>query len=650
MTTGSPRRRLFVQRAAASGPPTAVVRIPISWAALAALLAGPLAANQVPPQQPPPTQAPTNVLAERPQRFTPVWSAGGIVAAEQREAMAVGAALLRRGGNAVDAAVATAFAQAVTLPYAGNLGGGGFLVLWLPGPSPAAARGCPVAERRLGRGFATAVNFRETAPRTARAALFLAPDGTVDRRLATRSLRATAVPGSVAGLLLAQRCYGRLSRQAVLEPAIRLAEQGFPVDRTLSASLQEAAPVLRSDPGSRRLFFRPAPVAAIPGAATGTATGTSSAASPDASPVPLQPGDRLRQPELAATLRRLAAAGEAGFYDGPVAEALLALMRQRGGLIEAADLRAYRAELVAPLAIRFRGHPVLAPPPPAGGLSLLQLLRLVEPTPLASADLPLNAAAGLHLLVEAMGVVFRDRNTWLGDPAQTPIPIDRLLSEAYLARERGGIDPQRHRLPAELPRSGAQEGSNTTHISVADRTGGLVALTTTLNLPYGNGVLVPGAGFLLNNEMDDFTLLSGAANAFGLVQGAANPVAPGRRPLSSMTPTLVFRPDGEPWLATGSPGGSRIITAVAQVLLQRLAGLNLSGAVNAPRVHYQLQPDRLDLEEGFSADTLRLLAARGHTLRQTAVMGATNSVELLPGGGSLGAVDPRRGDSPAMPE
>ncbi|MEB3256429.1 MAG: gamma-glutamyltransferase [Synechococcaceae cyanobacterium] len=607
-------------------------------AALVPLVAGPLAAREVPVPQTRPPQAPANVLAERPQRFTPVWSAGGIVAAEQREAMAVGAAVLRRGGNAVDAAVATAFAQAVTLPYAGNLGGGGFLVLWLPGPSPAAARGCPVAERRVGRGIATVVNFRETAPRSARAALFLAPDGTVDRSLATRSLRATAVPGSVAGLLLAQRCYGRLPRQAVLAPAIRLAQQGFTVDRSLSASLQDAASVLADDPGSRRLFFRPA------------RSGGPSGASPGASPVPLQPGDHLRQPELAATLARLAAAGEAGFYEGPVAEALLALMRQRGGLIEAADLRAYRAELVAPLAIRFRDHLVLAPPPPAGGLSLLQLLRLVEPTPLATADLPLNGAAGLHLLVEAMAVVFRDRNTWLGDPAQTPIPIERLLSDAYLARERGGIDPQRHRPPAALLRAGAQEGSNTTHLSVADRHGALVALTTTLNLPYGNGVLVPGAGFLLNNEMDDFTLQLGSANAFGLVQGAANRLAPGRRPLSSMTPTLVFRPDGEPWLATGSPGGSRIITAVAQVLLQRLAGLNLSGAVNAPRLHYQLQPDRLDLEEGFSADTLRLLAERGHSLRRSAVMGATNSVEVLRGGGSLGTVDPRRGDSPATPE
>ena len=590
----------------------------------------------------------TNALAERRQRFAPVRSAGGIVAAEEREAMAVGAAVLRRGGNAVDAAVATAFAQAVTLPYAGNLGGGGFLLLWLPGTSPALRRGCPVAEQRLGGGFATAVNFRETAPRAARPALFLGPDGRLDPRLATRSLRATAVPGSVAGLLLAQRCYGRLSRQQVVAPAIRLAEQGFPVSRALSQSLAASAAVLREDPGSRRLFFR--------------------AAGSGPAPLPLQPGDRLRQGELAATLRRLAATGEAGFYEGPVAEALVALMRARGGLIEAADLRAYRARLVEPLAIRFRGHPVLAVPPPGGGLSLLQLLRLLEPFPFWSpagqeprgpisptpsvASAQLDSAEGLHLLAEAMGLVFRDRNTWLGDPEQTAIPIAWLLSDAHLASLRRSLDLRRHRPPDSLPSPGSPpEGSNTTHLSVADRQGGLASLTTTLNLPYGNGVLVPGAGFLLNNEMDDFTLQPGAANAFGLVQGAANALAPGRRPLSSMTPTLVFRPDGTPWLATGSPGGSRIITAVAQVLLQRLVGgLNLAGAVNAPRLHYQRLPDRLELEEGFSADTRRLLAARGHTLLRSTVMGAANSVEVLAGGGTAGAVDPRRGESLATPE
>ncbi len=615
---------------------TTARRVACGLTALAVAPAAPAAAASAAP-------AASNVLGERHQRFEPVWSANGIVAAEQRQAMAVGAAVLRQGGNAVDAAVATAFAQAVTLPYAGNLGGGGFLLLWLPGASPAAARGCPLAEQRLGRGVATAVNFRETAPQAARPSLFLGPDGRVDPALATRSLRSTAVPGSVAGLLLAQRCYGRLPRQAVLAPAIQLAELGFPVGRSLSQSIAAAAPRLLADPGSRRLFFRPASEGF-------SAAGPALAADPK----PLQPGDRLRQRELAATLRRIASAGEAGFYAGPVADALVALMRQRGGLIDAADLRAYRAQLVLPLAIRFRGHPVLAVPPPAGGLTLLQLLRLVEPFPWQERGedgLQLDAAAGLHRLAEAMGLAYRDRNRWLGDPAQSAIPLDWLLSDAHLAELRRSINPWRHTPPDALPAAAPAEGSNTTHISVSDRQGGLAALTTTLNLAYGNGVLVPGAGFLLNNEIDDFTLQPGVANAFGLVQGPANALAPGRRPLSSMTPTLVFRPDGEPWLASGSPGGSRIITAVAQVLLRRLlGGLNLAGAVNAPRLHNQLLPDRLDVEEGFSADTWRLLQAMGHSLRRSAVMGATNSVEVRAGGGSYGVVDPRRGESLATPE
>ncbi|MFM7361522.1 MAG: gamma-glutamyltransferase, partial [Cyanobium sp.] len=251
----------------------------------------------------------------------------------------------------------------------------------------------------------------------------------------------------------------------------------------------------------------------------------------------------------------------------------------------------------------------------------------------------------------AMALAFRDRNAWLGDPDQSPIPVRALLSPPYLEALRRSIDPRRHTPSEQRLAAPTPEGSHTTHQSVADRQGGMASLTTTLNLPYGNGVLVPGAGFLLNNEMDDFSLQPGAANAFGLVQGRANALAPGRRPLSSMTPTLVFRPDGEPWLATGSPGGSRIITAVAQVLLNRMVGgLNLAGAVAAPRIHHQLLPDRIDREEGISPDTLRLLAAMGHSLRLVPAMGAVNSVEVLRGGGSLGVVDPRRGETLATPQ
>jgi gamma-glutamyltranspeptidase/glutathione hydrolase len=633
------------------------------------------------PMQAGPRPSASNELQEAGQRFQPLWSARGMVASQEGRASAAGAAILRQGGNAVDGAVATAFALAVTLPQAGNLGGGGFLLLWLPGHSPARARGClgmvPVGqppgatpsqagsaahpagragapagdgpELRLGTGTAVAVNFRETAPAAARADLFLRGDGSVDRQRATRSLQSTAVPGSVAGLLLAQRCYGRLPLQAVMAPAIALAERGVPVDRELADSLTAALPLLAADPTSRALYLRPAGRGAGP-AATAEPPGPG-VVQPDLRA--LQPGETLRQPQLAATLRRIARQGEAGFYRGPVAAALENLMRQRGGLIRSADLAAYRAELVRPLAGRFAGHPLLVMPPPGGGLTLLQLLGLVDPADLAASGA--GSAATVHRLTEAMNLAYRDRNAWLGDPASMASPPPDLLDPAYLDQLRRSIDPLRHRPSASLaaPPPPRRESVNTTHLSVADRRGGLVALTTTLNFAYGNGVTVPGAGFLLNNEMDDFSAAPGRPNSFGLVQGEANAIKPGRRPLSSMAPTLVFRPDGTPWLATGSPGGSRITTSVAQVLLQRILwGANLATAVAAPRIHSQLWPDRLSLEEGISPDTRRLLEAMGHVTQPSAAMGAANSVEVLApvGSGTLGVVDPRRGRTLAVGE
>jgi gamma-glutamyltranspeptidase/glutathione hydrolase len=579
-----------------------------------------------------------------------VESGGGIVAAQEARAAAVGAAILRRGGNAVDAAVATSFALAVTLPQAGNLGGGGFLLLWLPRSGP--IRTCPAVARRgaplpqalaIGRGEAVALNFRETAPQAARADLFLKADGSVDRQRATRSLLSTAVPGTVAGLSLVQRRYGCLPLAVVLQPAIALAERGFPVGAELAASLREAAPLLQADPSSRQLFYRPAagprPGLSEPGALAWR---------------PYQPGERLRQPELAASLRCIARQGEACFYRGPLGQALVALMQQRGGLINATDLARYRAQWLRPLQAPFRGHIVLTMPPPSGGgATLLQLLQVLEPLDLAGWGL--NSAAAIHPMVEAMNLAYRDRNRLLGDPDQVAMPLARLLSRGYAEAQRSALDLERHR-PAhvlEAQASPAETGVNTTHVSVVDRDGGLVATTTTLNTAYGNGISVPSAGFLLNNEMDDFSAAPGAPNAYGLRQGAQNAIAPGRRPLSSMTPTLVFRADGAPLLATGSPGGSRIITTVLQVLLNRLVhGLNLASAVAAPRFHSQLWPDQISLEEGFSADTRRLLEAMGHRLVTVPAMGSANSVEVRHGQapGSVGVADPRRLDAAAVPE
>lgn len=569
-----------------------------------------------------PLAAAANLLQEASQRFQPLWSAGGMVASQEAEASRVGRDVLRQGGNAVDAAVASSFALAVTHPQAGNLGGGGFLVLWQP---ERLRRGRPLQpqEVRVGKGRAVTVNFRESAPQAAGPDLLLDASGAVDRHKATRSLLSTGVPGTVAGLLLAHRHYGRLPLGRLVAPSIRLAEEGVVVSRALADSLEAAAPLLRADPESMRLFFRPGGK-------------------------PFRPGERLRQPQLAATLRQIAAKGDKGFYEGPVAQKLVALMRRRGGLISAEDLSSYRARLQPPLVGAWRRYPVIAmPPPSSGGVTLIQLLNILNGFELAA--LGTNSAAALHPMAEAMNLAYRDRNRWLGDPRFVAMPLERLLSQAYADELRRTIRRGRHRPARELdpPAVGrAAEHPNTTHLSVIDRDGTMVATTTTLNFPYGNGVSVPGAGFLLNNEMDDFTARPGVANAFGLVQGKANGIEPGKQPLSSMAPTLVLSPEGGPLLATGSPGGSRIITTVMQVLLNRLEhGLNLASAVAASRIHSQHWPDELAVEEGFSPDTLRLLEAMGHRWRLTPAMGAAHSLEALPGGGTLGAVDPRRAEA-----
>ncbi|MFM7230275.1 MAG: gamma-glutamyltransferase [Cyanobacteriota bacterium] len=550
-------------------------------------------------------------LQEAGQRFRPVASPAGMVVSQEARASAAGAAVLRQGGSAVDAAVATAFCLAVTLPQAGNLGGGGFLMVWDP-------------QRRR----AHALDFRETAPRRVRPELYLGADGQVDPRRTTEGLLSVAVPGSVAGLLEAQQRFGRLSRAQVLAPAIAMARDGIVVDSWLAGSLAQAAPRLRRDPAAAALYLHP-------------------------QGRPYQVGERLRQPELAATLARLAHQGPDGFYRGPFATALAALMARGGGLIDQADLAAYRPRWREPVGTTFAGLTVLSmPPPSSGGVTLVLLLHLLEPLDLAG--MGLNSAAAIHWLVEAMNLAYRDRNALLGDPDAGPLPVAVLTDRAYADRLRAGIDPQRH-TPADRlgppPLAAGGGGENTTHLSVADRDGGLAALTTTLNLAYGSGIAVPGTGVLLNNEIDDFTIVAGASNAFGLRQGDRNVIAPGRRPLSSMTPTLVLAPDGRGWIATGSPGGSRIITTVLQVLLNRLRhGLNLAAAVAAPRLHSQQWPDAVRLEDGFSPDTRRLLLERGHRLDDGAAMGSANSVELLPAGGSLGAVDPRRPEGAAVPE
>ncbi len=558
-----------------------------------------------------------NLLQESGQRFHPVHSSLGIVSSQERLASEVGAFMLRKGGNAMDAAVATAFALSVTLPQAGNLGGGGFLVFW------------HAPERK-----AYALNFREMAPHLAHRDLFLDADGEVSKNKEFFSLLSTGVPGSVAGLLKAQERFGRLSRVEVMAPSIQLADEGFVIYPQLADSLKRAFPRLSKDPTARSLFYRQVEL-------------------PDGGPqwIPYQSGEQLRQPELAQSLKLISSKGSAGFYEGTTAHQIVALMKSQGGLIDYRDLTDFTAPWVEPVKGIFRDHTVISmPPPSSGGITLLQILKLIEPFDLES--LGTNSADSIHLLTESMNLAYRDRNQFLGDPDQIDIPVRRLLSHSYIDSLRNQLNLGSHTSAVDLAgQAPLSSGVNTTHLSVADRDGSLVALTTTLNFAYGNGIAVPGAGFLLNNELADFTAKPGVPNAYGLVQGEQNAVAPSRRPLSSMTPTIVLNQEGDSWLATGSPGGSRIITTVVQVLLNRIIhGLNLATSVATPRIHSQLWPDSLQLEQGFSPDTLELLKQRGHALRFTRSMGSANSVELKPNGGSFGVADPRRPEGAAIAE
>lgn len=558
-----------------------------------------------------------NLLQESGQRFHPVHSSLGIVSSQERLASEVGALMLRKGGNAIDAAVATAFALSVTLPQAGNLGGGGFLVFWF------------APERK-----AYALNFREIAPRLAHRDLFLDPDGEVSKSKEFFSLLSTGVPGSVAGLLKAQERFGRLSRVEVMAPSIQLADDGFVIYPQLADSLKRAFPRLRQDPTARSLFYRQVE---LPGGG--------------AQWIPYQSGELLRQPELAQSLKLISLKGTSAFYEGKIAHQIVTLMKSQGGLIDHRDLADFTAPWVEPVKGVFRGHTVISmPPPSSGGITLLQILKLIDHFDLEA--LGSNSADSIHLLTESMNLAYRDRNQFLGDPDQIDIPMRRLLSQSYIDRLRDQLNLASHTSAADLAgQAPLSSGVNTTHLSVADRDGSLVALTTTLNFAYGNGLAVPGSGFLLNNELADFTAKPGVPNAYGLVQGEQNAVASSRRPLSSMTPTIVLNKEGDSWLATGSPGGSRIITTVVQVLLNRIVyGLNLATSVAIPRIHSQLWPDSLQLEQGFSPDTVELLKQRGHTLRFTRSMGSANSVELKPNGGSFGVADPRRPEGAAIAE
>lgn len=535
-------------------------------------------------------------------RFQPIPSREGMVVSSEELASRIGARILAEGGNAVDAAVATGFALAVTYPQAGNIGGGGFMLVYL------------AQDKRV-----VAIDYRETAPRAAHAKLFLDAKGEVVEGSSQLSHLASGVPGTVAGLLLAQERYGKLGRERVLAPAIELAEQGFPMSFTLAGTLGSPwGARLQKNAAARGYFFKP----------DGSA---------------YAPGDLLRQPDLAWTLRQISERGAKGFYEGAVADRLVAEMERGGGIITRADLKDYQAVEREPVRGSFHGYEIVSmPPPSSGGVHLVQMLNVLDGFPLQ--EMGHNSAAYIHALTETMKHAYADRSKHLGDPDFHRVPVAQLTSRAYARQIRESIDPNRATPAAqiapvsEFPR----ESTQTTHYVAMDRDGNMVTNTYTLNYSFGSGIAVPGAGFLLNNEMDDFSVKPGVPNAFGLIGDEANAVASRKRPLSSMTPTLVLK-DGAPVLATGAPGGPRIITVVLQIILNTLVfDMNIADATAQPRVHHQWLPDELVLEPGISPDTAALLVSMGHGLAPTGMLLGNAQSLMLRDGVILGASDTRR--------
>jgi gamma-glutamyltranspeptidase / glutathione hydrolase len=531
----------------------------------------------------------------------PARSARGMVTSDSDLATHVGVAILAAGGNAVDAAIATAFALAVVYPEAGNVGGGGFLVLRTPA------------------GEEAALDFREKAPLAASRDMFLDAQGDVTDRSITGHL-AVGVPGAVAGLWEAHRRFGSLPWRQLVEPAIRLATDGFVVDDGLHRSIATYAERLRRFPGSAALF--------LPGGE------------------PLAAGTVWRNPDLAAVLRRIAAQGPAGFYEGETAALIVAEMRRGDGLITRDDLRSYRAVWREPVAFEYRRHRIVSmPPASSGGLTLGLIAGILEGYDLRA--LGWNTPATLHLTAEAMRRAFAERNHHLGDPDFVPIPRERFLDPAFVARHRDGVDRERASPSLEVgPGAGASATSShhTTHLSVVDASGGAAALTTTINLLYGSAVTVAGAGFLLNNEMDDFAAKPGTPNVYGLVQGEANAIQPGKRMLSAMTPTLVIDPAGQVVVVTGARGGPRIISGVWQVISNIVDHrFDVLAAVNAPRIHHQHLPDVLYFErDGIPDGVADALRDRGHTVQPRGGYIGVAPTLLRDARGWTGVADPRR--------
>jgi gamma-glutamyltranspeptidase/glutathione hydrolase len=541
---------------------------------------------------------------------------GGMVVAQEALAARVGADILQKGGNAVDAAVAVGFALAVTFPRAGNIGGGGFMVI------------------HLADGEDTTIDYRETAPAGINAKSFLDELGNADPGKSRDSALAIGVPGTVAGLALAEQKYGsgKFNLAELIAPAITLARDGIVVSEDAAAALTNRR--LSRWPASAKIFLK------SDGAALGAGA--------------LSAGDRLVQTDLADTLQTIARDGLRAFYQGPIAEKIAAAVTNAGGVMTADDLKNYQATERAPVRGSYRGYDVVSmAPPSSGGVGLIEMLNVLEGYDLGniarSDEANGQSALALHLMVEAMKRAYADRTLFLGDPERVANPIALLTSKTYAAAWRAGIDPVHATAAADIRAGGTvqPEGRNTTHFSVIDRLGNAVANTYTLNFNFGVGLVADGTGILLNNELDDFAAKPYAPNAFGLLGAEANEPGPGKRPLSSMTPTILLK-DGKPFLITGSPGGSRIITTVLQIIVNVIdRGMAIATAVAAPRLHNQWMPDQIYAEPGFSDEVIAALQAGGDKVVRQLPFTSANSIMITPQG-FVGAADPRSRDALAV--
>ena len=513
-------------------------------------------------------------------------SRDGMVVTAQHAASEVGAAILRQGGNAVDAAVAVGYALAVTHPCCGNLGGGGFMTI------------------HLADGRNTFLNFREKAPLAARADMYLDAHGNVISDKSLAGYLAVGVPGTVMGLETAREKFATLPRATLIAPSIRLAEEGFILTRGDVDILMDGTKAFRAQPNVAAIFLK--------------------------NGEPYAPGDRLIQKNLAATLRAISAGGTDAFYHGPIAAAVSVASEAHGGLLTREDFAAYTVTESAPISCPYRGYTVMsAPPPSSGGVTLCEMLQVLEGYPLEK--MGFHSSASLHVMAEAMRHAYRDRNTYLGDPAFVDNPVERLLSARNAESIRVQILPNRATPSSALKGEAASnEHATTTHYSIVDHLGNVVSVTYTINDDFGAKVIAGNTGFFLNNEMDDFTAKPGFANYYGLVQGKANAIAPGKRPLSSMTPTIVLK-DGKPILVVGAPGGSRIITTVLEVIVNVLDyGMTLQEAVDAPRIHHLWFPDTLAGEPfALSADTVKALTGMGYQVVALPPWGAGNAAEAI---------------------